>query len=114
MDIQGDCLDMEVGFDNCQVVFDMVSIMLDKCQWWKIFYLGLKDDICDEQCYYGYCDVMMCWGLVLLCINFCVIFFIYLGIQLMCDVFVVYLDVDGVFCINDDIVMGVLLWCCEC
>lgn len=31
----------------------------------------------------------------------------------MCDVFSVNLDLDGVFCINDDIVMGVFLLCCE-
>lgn len=32
MDIQGDRLDMEVGFDNRQAAFDMVSTMLDKRQ----------------------------------------------------------------------------------
>lgn len=32
MDIRGDRLDMEVGFDNRQAAFDMVSTMLDKRQ----------------------------------------------------------------------------------
>lgn len=33
---------MEVGFDNRQAAFDMVSTMLDKRQRRKILYLGSK------------------------------------------------------------------------
>ncbi|MWP35253.1 LacI family DNA-binding transcriptional regulator, partial [Escherichia coli] len=59
MDVQGERLDMEVGFDNRQAAFDMVCTMLDKRVRRKILYLGSKDDTRDEQRYQGYCDAMM-------------------------------------------------------
>lgn len=113
MDIQGDRLDMEVGFDNRQAAFDMVSTMLDKRQRRKILYLGSKDDIRDEQRYHGYCDAMTRRGLAPLRINPRAISSIHLGIQLMRDALTAHPDVDGVFCTNDDIAMGALLWCRE-
>lgn len=113
MDIQGDRLDMEVGFDNRQAAFDMVSTMLDKRQRRKILYLGSKDDIRDEQRYHGYCDAMTRRGLAPLRINPRAISSIHLGIQLMRDALAAHPGVDGVFCTNDDIAMGALLWCRE-
>ncbi|MCV5332981.1 DNA-binding transcriptional regulator IdnR, partial [Escherichia coli] len=59
MDVQGERLDMEVGFDNRQAAFDMVCTMLEKRVRHKILYLGSKDDTRDEQRYQGYCDAMM-------------------------------------------------------
>ncbi|EFK0624547.1 TPA: DUF853 family protein [Escherichia coli] len=53
MDVQGERLDMEVGFDNRQAAFDMVCTMLDKRVRRKILYLGSKDDTRDEQRYQG-------------------------------------------------------------
>ncbi len=85
MDIQGDRLDMEVGFDNRQAAFDMVSTLLDKRRRRKILYLGSKDDIRDEQRYHGYCDAMTRRGLAPLRINPRAISSIHLGIQLMRD-----------------------------
>lgn len=51
MDVQGERLDMEVGFDNWQAAFDMVCTMLEKRVRHKILYFGFKDDTCDEQRY---------------------------------------------------------------
>ena len=113
MDIQGDRLDMEVGFDNRQAAFDMVSTMLDKRQRRKILYLGSKDDVRDEQRYRGYCDAMTRRGLVPLRVNPRAISSIHLGTQMMRDALAAHPDVDGVFCTNDDIAMGALLLCRE-
>lgn len=113
MDIRGERLDMEVGFDNKQAAFDMVCTMLDKRQRRKIIYLGSKDDIRDEQRYRGYCDAMLLRGLEPLRVNPQAISSIHLGIQLMHDALTVYTDADGVFCTNDDIAMGALLFCRE-
>ncbi|EIU6597754.1 substrate-binding domain-containing protein [Salmonella enterica] len=87
--------------------------MLDKRQRRKILYLGSKDDIRDEQRYHGYCDAMTRRGLAPLRINPRAISSIHLGIQLMRDALAAHPDVDGVFCTNDDIAMGALLWCRE-
>ena len=113
MDIQGDRLDMEVGFDNRQAAFDMVSTMLDKRQRRKILYLGSKDDVRDEQRYRGYCDAMTRRGLVPLRVNPRSISSIHLGTQMMRDALAAHPDLDGVFCTNDDIAMGALLLCRE-
>lgn len=113
MDIQGDRLDMEVGFDNRQAAFDMVSTMLDKRQRRKILYLGSKDDIRDEQRFSGYCDAMTRRGLTPMRVNPKAISSIRLGMQLMRDALIAHPDLDGVFCTNDDIAMGALLFCRE-
>ena len=113
MDIQGDRLDMEVGFDNRQAAFDMVSTMLDKRQRHKILYLGSKDDVRDEQRYRGYCDAMTRRGLAPLRVNPRSISSIHLGTQMMRDALAAHPDLDGVFCTNDDIAMGALLLCRE-
>ncbi len=113
MDIKGDRLDMEVGFDNRQAAFDMVSTMLDKRQRRKILYLGSKDDVRDEQRYRGYCDAMTRRGLSPLRVNPRSISSIHLGTQMMRDALAAYPDLDGVFCTNDDIAMGALLLCRE-
>lgn len=113
MDIQGDRLDMEVGFDNRQAAFDMVSTMLEKRQRHKIIYLGSKDDIRDEQRFRGYCDAMTLRGLTPLRVNPRAISSIHLGTQLMRDALIAHPDLDGVFCTNDDIAMGALLFCRE-
>lgn len=52
-------------------------------------------------------------GLAPLRINPRAISSIHLGIQLMRDALAAHPDVDGVFCTNDDIAMGALLWCRE-
>ncbi|CAM3739505.1 Transcriptional regulator LacI/GalR-like sensor domain-containing protein [Salmonella enterica subsp. arizonae] len=78
-----------------------------------LFNLGSKDDIRDEQRYHSYCDAMTRRGLAPLRINPRAISSIHLGIQLMRDALAAHPDVDGVFCTNDDIAMGALLWCRE-
>lgn len=113
MDIQGDRLDMEVGFDNRQAALDMVGTMLDKRQRRRIVYLGSKDDVRDEQRFRGYCEAMTLRGLEPQRINPKAISSIHLGMQLMRDALAVYPDLDGVFCTNDDIAMGALLLCRE-
>ena len=113
MDVQGERLDMEVGFDNRQAAFDMVCTMLEKRVRHKILYLGSKDDTRDEQRYQGYCDAMMLHNLSPLRMNPRAISSIHLGMQLMRDALSANPDLDGVFCTNDDIAMGALLLCRE-
>lgn len=91
----------------------MVSTMLDKRQRRKILYLGSKDDIRDEQRFRGYCDAMTRRGLTPLRVNPKAISSIRLGMQLMRDALIAHPDLDGVFCTNDDIAMGALLFCRE-
>lgn len=113
MDLQGERLDMEVGFDNRQAAFDMVTTMLDKRQRRRIIYLGSKDDIRDELRFHGYCDAMTGRGLEAHRINPRASSSINLGMQLMNEAFTLFPDTDGVFCTNDDIAMGALLLCFE-
>ncbi|MGU8172811.1 hypothetical protein ACLXAY_24110, partial [Escherichia coli] len=97
MDVQGERLDMEVGFDNRQAAFDMVCTMLEKRVRHKILYLGSKDDTRDEQRYQGYCDAMMLHNLSPLRMNPRAISSIHLGMQLMRDALSANPDLDGVF-----------------
>lgn len=113
MDVQGAKMDMEVGFDNRQAAFDMVSTMLAKRQRRKIIYLGSKDDMRDEQRFCGYCDAMNQHQLEAYRINPRASSSIYLGSQLMAEAFKSHPDLDGVFCTNDDIAMGALFYCRE-
>jgi LacI family gluconate utilization system Gnt-II transcriptional activator len=113
MDLQGERLDMEVGFDNRQAAFDMVTTMLDKRQRRQIIYLGSKDDIRDELRFRGYCDAMTGRGLESHRINPRASSSINLGMQLMSEALTRFPDTDGVFCTNDDIAMGALLLCFE-
>ena len=85
MDIQGDRLDMEVGFDNRQAAFDMVSTMLDKRQREQNPLSRFEDDVRDEQRYRGYCDAMTRRDLVPLRVNPRSISSIHLGTQMMRD-----------------------------
>ncbi|MEN3753535.1 DNA-binding transcriptional regulator IdnR [Mangrovibacter yixingensis] len=111
MDTQGNRLDMEVGFNNKQAAYDMVNTMLEKRQRKKIAYLGSKDDVRDEQRFQGYSEAMVEAGLPCLRINPHSISSIHLGSQMLQDALAQYPDLDGVFCTNDDIAMGALLWC---
>lgn len=113
MDVQGDKMDMEVGFDNRQAAFDMVSTMLAKRQRRKIIYFGSKDDVRDEQRFCGYCDAMHQHQLEAHRINPRAISSIHLGSKLMKEALAIHPDLDGVFCTNDDIAMGALLYCRE-
>ncbi|KNC89163.1 DNA-binding transcriptional regulator IdnR [Trabulsiella odontotermitis] len=113
MDLQGERLDMEVGFDNRQAAFDMVTTMLDKRQRRQIIYLGSKDDIRDELRFRGYCDAMTGRGLESHRINPRASSSINLGMQLMSEALSRFPETDGVFCTNDDIAMGALLLCFE-
>ncbi|KNC88255.1 DNA-binding transcriptional regulator IdnR [Trabulsiella odontotermitis] len=113
MDLQGERLDMEVGFDNRQAAFDMVTTMLDKRQRRQIIYLGSKDDIRDELRFRGYCDAMTGRGLESHRINPRASSSINLGMHLMSEALSRFPETDGVFCTNDDIAMGALLLCFE-
>lgn len=113
MDVQGDRMDMEVGFNNRQAAFEMVATMLAKRQRRKIIYLGSKDDMRDEQRFRGYYDAMRQHHLDAFRINPRASSSIHLGAQLMSEALATYPDLDGVFCTNDDIAMGALLHCRE-
>lgn len=113
MDVQGDRMDMEVGFNNRQAAFEMVATMLAKRQRRKIIYLGSKDDMRDEQRFRGYYDAMRQHHLDAFRINPRASSSIHLGAQLMNEALATYPDLDGVFCTNDDIAMGALLHCRE-
>ncbi|ACS84041.1 DNA-binding transcriptional regulator IdnR [Musicola paradisiaca] len=111
MDTEGESLDMEVGFQNSRAAFDMVSTMLENRQKKKIIYFGSQDDLRDELRYQGYCDAMRQHGLSAYRINPRSISSMQLGAQLIEQAFIEYPDLDGIFCTNDDIAVGALLYC---
>lgn len=112
MDIIGDKLDMQVGFNNKKAAFDMINIMLAKRSHCNIVYMGSKDDLRDKQRFFGYCEAMQQAGLETFRINPQSISSVELGWQLMCDALYKQPVIDGVLCSNDDLAMGALL-CCQ-
>ncbi len=113
MDISGDRLDMAIGFDNRQAAFDMVTTMLRKRLRQHIVYLGSKNDPRDEQRYQGYSEAMRQRGLQSHRVNPQSISSVNLGSTLMKDTLEAFPQLDGVFCSNDDIAVGALMFCQE-
>ncbi|AUG99059.1 transcriptional regulator [Prodigiosinella confusarubida] len=111
MDIEGPCLDMEVGYSNSKAAFDMVSTMLENRNKKKIIYLGSQDDLRDELRFQGYCEAMRKKGLPTHHINPKSISSIQLGTQLLALALKEHPDLDGIFCTNDDIAVGALISC---
>ncbi|WP_409309489.1 substrate-binding domain-containing protein [Pectobacterium sp. B1J-3] len=111
MDTEGPSLDMEVGYANSRAAFDMVSTMLENSNKKTIVYLGSQDDLRDELRYQGYCEAMRKHGLPIYHINPQSISSMQLGAQLLSRALTEYPDLDGIFCTNDDIAVGALLYC---
>ncbi|MBJ9999941.1 MULTISPECIES: LacI family DNA-binding transcriptional regulator [Erwiniaceae] len=110
MDTQGACLDMQVGFNNYSAGYDMTRTLLDQGRK-SIIYFGSQDDRRDEFRYRGYCQAMSERGGEGRRINPKAISSQKLGAAMLTTALEQYPDLDAVFCTNDDLALGALLYC---
>lgn len=101
---------MQVGFSNFNAGYDMTRTLLDKGRT-RIVYFGSRDDRRDEARYQGYCRAMSERGAVARRVNPKVISSQKLGAEMMENALALYPDLDAVFCTNDDLALGALVWC---
>jgi LacI family gluconate utilization system Gnt-II transcriptional activator len=111
MDTEGSCLDMEIGFNNRQAAYDMTKTMLEQGKKKKIIYLGSQDDLRDERRFMGYCQAMQEHQLPCHRVNPRSISSLQLGAHMLESALKEHPDLDGIFCTNDDIAVGALLFC---
>lgn len=110
MDSEGGCLDMQVGFNNFNAGYDMTTTLLEQGRS-RIVYFGSQDDRRDEARYQGYCRAMSEKVLIPRRVNPKVISSQKLGAVMMENALALYPDLDAVFCTNDDLALGALVWC---
>lgn len=110
MDSEGSCLDMQVGFNNYNAGYDMTRTLLSKGRT-RIIYFGSQDDKRDEARYQGYHRAMMQSGVEARRVNPKVISSQKLGAEIMENALTLYPDLDAIFCTNDDLALGALVWC---
>ncbi|MCS3430979.1 LacI family DNA-binding transcriptional regulator [Klebsiella sp. BIGb0407] len=110
MDSEGSCLDMQVGFNNNKAGYDMTRTLFDKGRT-RIVYFGSRDDKRDEARYQGYCRAMGERGAEARRVNPKVVSSQKLGAEMMENALTLYPDLDAVFCTNDDLALGALVWC---
>ncbi|WP_313683224.1 LacI family DNA-binding transcriptional regulator [Pantoea sp.] len=110
MDTQGPCLDMQVGFNNFNAGYDMTRTLLEqgrRC----IVYLGSLDDRRDEFRFQGFRKAMQERGLRAARMNPRTLSSQRLGATMLEQALRLHPELDAVFCTNDDISLGALLWC---
>lgn len=111
MDSEGPCLDMEVGYDNKKASFDMTKTMIENKKRKQVVYFGSQDDRRDELRFQGYTLGVREYGLKPYIISPKTISSIEIGEYLCKEAFEKYPGMDGAICTNDDIAVGVLLYC---
>jgi len=110
MDTEGSCLDMQVGFNNSSAGYDMTRTLLENGRR-HIVYFGSQDDRRDESRYRGYCRAMRERGEEPRRVNPRVISSQKLGADMLASALELYPFLDAVFCTNDDLALGALVWC---
>lgn len=110
MDVTQQFFDIQVGFDNEQAAFDMTMQMLASGKK-NIIYFNSIASARDSQRYNGYQRAMKQSGLMAKQIIPDAISSINLGKSLFNQAIEQYPDLDGIFCTNDDMAIGVLLEC---
>lgn len=110
MDITTQCLDIQVGFDNEQAAFDMTYALINSGKK-NIVYFNSIASARDASRYHGYCRAMNDARLLPKQVQPNVVSSINLGRSLFHEAIQSYPEMDGVFCTNDDIAVGVLLEC---
>lgn len=110
MDTLESQIDIEIGFDNKLAAYHMVNAMIQHGKK-QIYYFGSRNDQRDNQRYLGYRAAMQESGLLARRISPNSISSFSLGAMMLKDVLAGEQKVDGIFCTNDDIAVGVLQEC---
>lgn len=112
MDIGGQPLDLQVGFDNEKAAWDMTNAFLESGKR-KIAFFGSMDDPRDISRYRGTSLALAAHGLEPYHMAPHAISSIDLGRQMFLQFQQQHPDIDAIFCTNDDLAVGVLLECQE-
>lgn len=110
MDISSQSIDIQVGFDNEMAAFDMTHALI-KSGKKNIVYFNSIASARDMSRFDGYSRAMIDAGLEPKQILPNMISSIDLGRSLFHEAIQKYPDIDGAFCTNDDLAVGVLLEC---
>ncbi|MCU5771790.1 LacI family DNA-binding transcriptional regulator [Erwiniaceae bacterium BAC15a-03b] len=110
MDTEGGCLDMEVGFNNFNAGYDMTKTLLEQGRR-QIIYFGSQDDRRDDHRFRGYSQAMAERGLSAHRVNPKSISSQQLGARMLESALQEFPTLDAIFCTNDDLSLGALLWC---
>ncbi|HEY0210596.1 DNA-binding transcriptional regulator IdnR [Acerihabitans sp.] len=110
MDTREEFMDIQVGYDNQEAAFDMMSTVLASGKR-RVVYLGARDDLRDRQRYQGYARAMKSYHLNPLMLTANEISSFSLGADIFNQALKRFPDLDGLFCTNDDIAVGALLEC---
>lgn len=112
MEIGPDPVDMMVGFSHNKAAFSAVSHLLAR-NYRRIGFLGARMDPRVQRRLEGYRDAMKAAGLYdpRLIITTPVPTSVSMGGMLFADLLTLVPDMDAVFCVNDDIALGVLFEC---
>lgn len=110
MDIGGQPLDIQVGFDNEKAGWDMAHAFLESGKR-KIAFFGSMDDPRDLSRFRGTEQAVAACGLKAYHITPRTISSVALGRQMFLQMQQSHPDIDAIFCTNDDLAVGVLLEC---
>lgn len=110
MDTEGGCLDMEVGFNNFNAGYDMTKTLLEQGRR-RVIYFGSQDDRRDDHRFRGYSRAMQERGLEAHRVNPKAISSQQLGARMLESALKDFPALDAIFCTNDDLSLGALLWC---
>lgn len=110
MDVSGQPLDIQVGFDNEKAAWEMTSAFLDSGKR-HIAFFGSMDDPRDLSRYRGTQNALAAHGLEPYHLAPKTISSVSLGRQMFQQMRQQRPDIDAVFCTNDDLAVGVLLEC---
>lgn len=110
MDSASPCIDMAVGFDNFLAAKNMINIMIKKGRK-NIVYFGARSDERSLIRQKGYIEAMTEHGLANYTIISKELSSYTLGGKLLHQAFQEYPIVDGIFCSNDNLALGVLFEC---
>lgn len=110
MDSVSPCIDMAVGFDNFSAAKQMINMMINKGRK-NIVYFGARSDERSVIRQKGYIDAMNEHGLANYTITSKEVSSYTLGGKLLHQVFQECPTVDGIFCSNDNLALGVLFEC---
>jgi LacI family gluconate utilization system Gnt-I transcriptional repressor len=112
MELGSDPVDMMVGFSHNKAAFAAVSHLVEG-NYKRIGFLGARMDPRVQRRLEGYRDAMKAAGLYdpRLIITTPVPTSVSMGGMLFADLLTLVPDIDAVFCVNDDIALGVLFEC---
>lgn len=101
---------INVGSDNFQASFSVTTMPLAGGEQ-RIIYSDLMSNVRDEQHYLGYCRVMEGAGLAVGRTVLNKVSSVSIGTGMMTLMRQIYVDMDGILCINDDLTVGMLQEC---